>query len=154
MATKNILVHLGDDAETDARIQAAVNVCKHFRAHLMALYYHEVKIPVGAVGRGGYLAENQEKIDKHAEALRHKVDRLCKSAKVDRPVKDLKGFARVALAPGETRTASFKLSGEDLAFFNVESGGWEVERTEYQALVGPSSRAGDLIGESFKIEGS
>jgi len=83
MATKNVLVHLGDDEETDTRLHAGVNVCKHFRAHLMALYYHEVKIPVGAVGRGGYLAENQEKIDKHADELKKKVARLCKAAKVD-----------------------------------------------------------------------
>jgi len=83
MATKNVLVHLGDDPETETRLQAGVNICKHFQAHLMALYYHEVKIPVGAVGRGGYLAENQEKIQQHAEDLRREVAKRCKAAKVE-----------------------------------------------------------------------
>jgi len=78
----------------------------------------------------------------------------CKGDKVDRPVKDLKGFARVALGPGETGTVSLNLDAKDLAFFNVDSGDWEVESTEYEVLVGPSSRTGDLLGASFKIEGS
>ncbi len=83
MATKNILVHLGDDPETNLRMDVAVDACKHFGAHLTALYMHEVKIPVGAVGRGGYLAENQEKVQKYADALRQRVGRLCKQAGVD-----------------------------------------------------------------------
>lgn len=83
MSTKNILVHLSDDPETDTRMKVAVDACKHFEAHLTALYMHEVKIPVGAVGRGGYLAENQEKVKAHADALRKKVARSCKQAGVD-----------------------------------------------------------------------
>lgn len=83
MATKNILVHLSDDPETDMRLKVAVDACKHFKARLTALYMHEIKIPVGAVGRGGYLAENQEKVKQHAGALRQKVGRLCKQAGVD-----------------------------------------------------------------------
>lgn len=83
MATKNILVHLGDDPETETRLKVAVDACKHFGAHLLAFYLHEIKIPVGAVGRGGYLAENKEKVQAHADALRKKVGRLCKNAGID-----------------------------------------------------------------------
>lgn len=55
-----------------------------------------------------------------------------KVASVIRPVRELKGFEKVTLAPGETRTVSFTLNGADLAFHNsacqavVEPGEFEV----------------------------
>lgn len=75
-------------------------------------------------------------------------------SKVDRPVKDLKAFARVALKPGETRTATLTVQAEDLAYYNVEKSGWEIEEIEYIVYVGPSSRQQDLISDSFKISGT
>jgi beta-glucosidase len=72
---------------------------------------------------------------------------------VDRPVKDLKGFSRVALAPGETKTVSFEIKPEDLAFYNVERMAWEIEEIEYTVHVGPSSRAEDLLRRAFRVAG-
>ncbi|MEM7588424.1 MAG: glycoside hydrolase family 3 C-terminal domain-containing protein, partial [Acidobacteriota bacterium] len=55
-----------------------------------------------------------------------------------RPIKELKGFERVELAPGETRTVTFTLSAEDLAFYNAR-GVWEAEPGDFEVAVGSSS---------------
>ncbi len=71
---------------------------------------------------------------------------------IDRPQKELKGFARVRLEPGETKTVSFTLKAEDLAYYHAESSCWRIEEGEYRVFVGPSSRAGDLsLAASFTI---
>ena len=69
---------------------------------------------------------------------------------VDRAVNDLKGFARVHLEPGETRTVLFDVRAADLAFWNIATGAWEVEPITYEVHVGPSSRDLPLAG-SFAI---
>ncbi len=70
----------------------------------------------------------------------------CVQSKVERAVKELKGFTRVALKPGETQTAKFTLPARELAYWEGDAdGGWQTEATEYKLLVGPSSRAEDLI---------
>jgi len=74
-------------------------------------------------------------------------------SKVDRPIKDLKGFTRVALAPGETKTVSLELSAQDLSYWNLDKNSWEVEEIEYIVYVGGSSRNEDLLAQSFKISG-
>ena len=76
-----------------------------------------------------------------------------KGSKVDRPVKDLKGFTKVSLAPGETKTVSLELSAQDLAYWNSEKSSWEIEEIEYIVYVGPSSRQEDLLKASFRISG-
>jgi len=70
---------------------------------------------------------------------------------VDRPVKDLKGFGKPALKPGETKTVSFEVRAEDLAYYNTQSGNWEIEAIEYVVYVGPSSRQEDLLRDTFKV---
>lgn len=60
-------------------------------------------------------------------------------SRVDRPVKALKGFEKVHLAPGETRRILLGLAAEDLGFYDVQLGDWEVERISYTARVGSSS---------------
>ena len=78
----------------------------------------------------------------------------CSGSKVDRPLKELKGFARVHLEPGEAKTVSLKIEAEDLAYYDVDSGDWVVEETEYTAYVGPSSRQEDLgLSAAFEITG-
>ena len=60
-------------------------------------------------------------------------------ASVDRPVKELKGFEKVTLKPGETKTVTFTLDADDLSFYSIEKNGWVAEAGEFQALIGPSS---------------
>ena len=70
---------------------------------------------------------------------------------VERPVKLLRAFDKIALDPGETKTVSLAVEVEDLAWFNPETDVWEVEPMVYSVLVGPSSRAEDLLSGSFAV---
>ncbi len=60
-------------------------------------------------------------------------------ASVERPVKELKGFQKVYLKPGESRKLSFSLDRKDLSFFDAGSHGWVAEAGAFKALVGTSS---------------
>jgi beta-glucosidase len=62
------------------------------------------------------------------------------SASVEQPLRELKGFARVTLAPGESKHVDFPLGFEELSFYNVESKR-VVEPTTYKVFVGGSSLA-------------
>jgi len=62
---------------------------------------------------------------------------------VTRPVKELKGFQKVALTPGETRTVALEITPESLAFYDVRMK-WTVEPGEFEIMVGNSSRNEDL----------
>jgi beta-glucosidase len=60
---------------------------------------------------------------------------------VTRPVKELKGFLRVRLKPGESRKVSFKLGPDDLAFYGREMKRI-TEAGDFHAWIGGSSAAG------------
>ncbi len=62
------------------------------------------------------------------------------SASVEQPVRELKGFTRVTLAPGETKHVEFPLGFNELSFVNVESKR-VVEPTTYKVFLGGSSLA-------------
>ncbi len=73
---------------------------------------------------------------------------------IGRPVKELKDFKRVSLAPGETVSVELSLSVEDLAYYDTGTNSWLVEQIEYQLYVGPSSDVEDsntMIG-SFEVK--
>ena len=59
---------------------------------------------------------------------------------VPRPVKELKGFKKVYLEPGETREIVFQVSPQDLSYFDVESHDWRLEPGMFEASVGSSSK--------------
>ena len=63
-----------------------------------------------------------------------------------RPVRELKGFEKVELQPGESKEVSFTLDKRSFAFYNSEIPGWYVEDGEYEISIGKSSRelAGSL----------
>lgn len=58
-----------------------------------------------------------------------------------RPVRELKGFQRVTLKPGETRTLSFTLKPEDLRYWSAATGGWVQDETAFDVWVGGDSKA-------------
>ena len=62
---------------------------------------------------------------------------------VTRPVKELKGFERVSLAPGETKTVALDITTESLAFYDIDMK-YVVEPGEFEIMVGNSSRDEDL----------
>ncbi|HUT54788.1 MAG TPA: glycoside hydrolase family 3 C-terminal domain-containing protein, partial [bacterium] len=74
-------------------------------------------------------------------------------SRVDRSVKDLKAFGRIKLEPGKTGTMELEVAAPELAYYDQEKGGWEVEEIEYIVYAGPSSRSSDLLQSTFKISG-
>lgn len=56
-----------------------------------------------------------------------------------RPVKELKGFRKVSLEPGETATVSFTIGSESLSFFDPASHSWVVEPGKFEAVIASSS---------------
>ena len=61
-------------------------------------------------------------------------------SKVFRAPKELKGFAKVQLQPGEEKKVTIELDDRAFAFWNTATDGWCVESGEYKILVGASSR--------------
>ena len=60
-------------------------------------------------------------------------------AKVFRPEQELKGFAKVSLTPGESKTVAIALDDKAFRYWNVKTNAWEVEGGSYQLRVGASS---------------
>jgi beta-glucosidase len=73
------------------------------------------------------------------------------SSRVDRPVKLLRGFEKVALAAGETKHVTFTLPVGSLAYYDVGAKAWVVERQPHSLSVGGSSRAADLLTATFQV---
>ena len=61
-----------------------------------------------------------------------------KNSELFRPAKELKGFARVTLAPGEKQRITIALDDKAFRFWNVKANRWEIEGGEYELLVGAS----------------
>lgn len=61
---------------------------------------------------------------------------------VPRPVKELKGFQKVSLKPGETKNVTFRITADALKYFDADKHTWVSEPGKFEALVGAS--AGDI----------
>jgi beta-glucosidase len=68
---------------------------------------------------------------------------------VTRPVKELKGFQKVELAPGESREVTFTLTPADLAFY-TRGGQWAAEPGAFKVFVGGNSRDTKEAGFSLR----
>jgi beta-glucosidase len=62
-------------------------------------------------------------------------------ASISRPIKELKGFEKIMLTPGESKKVSFLLTDELLGFFNNE-GKFVVEAGEFDVMIGTNSNEG------------
>jgi beta-glucosidase len=56
----------------------------------------------------------------------------------------LKGFSKVSLAPGQSRTVRFTLTGHDLSYWDDAADGWVVPAGRFQVYVGDSSALAGL----------
>ena len=72
-------------------------------------------------------------------------------ASTSRPVRELKGFRRVPLGPGESRRVSFSLGPRELAFAGAD-GRWRVEPGKFLVWIGADSRA--ALEAGFEVKGS
>lgn len=62
-----------------------------------------------------------------------------KKSSLPRPVKELKGFKKVSLQPGESTTVTFSISRSALSYFDADRHEWVAEPGEFQVLVGASA---------------
>lgn len=76
-----------------------------------------------------------------------------KNAEVYRPVKELKGFAKVFLKAGESKEITIKLDDKAYRYFNVKTNRFETEEGEYELLVG-ASVADIRLSEKIHIKGT
>jgi beta-glucosidase len=74
------------------------------------------------------------------------------NTRVFRPVKELKGFEKVQLAPDESTVVRFELNRRDFAYYDDVLGKWRVDGGQYEIYVGGSSRDLPLTAE-IEIEG-
>lgn len=58
---------------------------------------------------------------------------------VSRPIKELKGFKRIAIQPGKTKTVTLILNRSQLAYWNAQQRRFMVEKEKIQILMGSSS---------------
>ncbi|HEY9225854.1 MAG TPA: glycoside hydrolase family 3 C-terminal domain-containing protein [Gemmatimonadaceae bacterium] len=70
-------------------------------------------------------------------------------SKVERPIRDLRGYQRVNLRPGQTKTVSFRLPAQSLAYWSAETHDWVVEPEQVRLRVGASSA--DLRSEKLLV---
>lgn len=72
-------------------------------------------------------------------------------ASVLRPEKELKGFSKITLKPGESRVVRIRVAGRDLGFWDSTAHEWKTEPGEFQILVGGASDQISLNG-NFSVE--
>ncbi len=63
-----------------------------------------------------------------------------KESKVQRPVRELKGFEKVHLAPGESKAVTFRIDKQSLAYYETRLDDWFAESGVYTVEIGSSSR--------------
>jgi beta-glucosidase len=73
------------------------------------------------------------------------------SSSVERPFKELKGFAKISLEPGESKNITLQLDKRAFSFYGVETKKWITEPGEFEMLIGSSSR--DIkLKEKFELK--
>lgn len=60
--------------------------------------------------------------------------------RIDKPVRELKGFEKLRLAPGQTKTVSIPLTPRAFAYYDADAKQWRADAGTYEIQVGPSSR--------------
>jgi len=76
-----------------------------------------------------------------------------KESKIIRPLKELRGFEKISLNQGETKTVSFILTKRSFSYYNTQIHDWYVETGDYQILIGKSSR--DIVlNDTVHVEAS
>ena len=68
-------------------------------------------------------------------------------SRVPRPLKELKGFAKVSLAPGETKQVTVNLDRRAFSYYDVSKRDWVVEPADFDVYVGRSSAQIELTGK-------
>jgi beta-glucosidase len=109
--------------------------------------YSDLRVSAPRLRRGGRLTVSAEVRNRGAREADEVVQLYVRNlvASVSRPVRELKGFRRIHLRPGEQQTVKFSLSSEDLAFYN-ERMQYVTEPGKFQVWISPDSVRG-VVGE-------
>jgi len=70
---------------------------------------------------------------------------------IDRPKRSLKGFKRVSLQPGETKTVTITTPVSKLEYYCEEESGWKLEKGKYQAYIGNCLSDDHLTKVEFEV---
>lgn len=111
--------------------------------------YSNLKMPEGALGDTGSVkvsvdVKNTGSVEGKEAVQLYVSDR---NGTAGRPVKELKGFAKVGLKPGETKTVEFTLTARDLSFYHEGLGDWYAPAGTYGILIGGASDRIAVEGE-------
>ena len=103
--------------------------------------YDNLRLSAGTLAPGETLTVTVDVTNNGARAGQEVVQLYVRDprASLARPEKELKGFAKVALEPGETQTVSLSLDMRALAYYNDARAAWVAEAGEFEVLVGASS---------------
>jgi beta-glucosidase len=103
--------------------------------------YSEPRLSAAEMGRDGQIAVGVTVTNTGKRAGAEIVQLYVRDlvGSVTRPVKELKGFQRVELPPGQSREVTFTIRPADLAFYTAQ-GRWEAEPGAFEAFVGGNSR--------------
>jgi beta-glucosidase len=114
--------------------------------------YRSLELQSATVRRDGVLRATVELANSGVRAGDEVVQLYvgCTGSRVERAPRELRAFARVHLAAGETRTVTLEVPATELAFFDAETRAWVIEDVVYTAYAGPSSRELPLAA-SFRI---
>ncbi|MRH41628.1 glycosyl hydrolase [Aquibacillus halophilus] len=77
----------------------------------------------------------------------------CKSKQIFRTKKELKGFDKIFINAGETKTVAIPFDDKTFRYFNVKTNQWEIEEADYQIIIGASS-ADIRLQASIFVEGT
>jgi len=104
--------------------------------------YSELELSTSRLSNDGTVTANLKVTNTGKRAGEEVVQLYVHATKsqIDRPVRELKGFAKVALNPGETKTVSLQLTPRDLAYFDVAGHQWKANAGDYEVQIGASSR--------------
>ena len=75
----------------------------------------------------------------------------CKSNKIFRAKKELKGFSKIFINPGETKTVTIPFDDKTFRYFNIKTNKWEIEEAIYDIMIGSSSKDIRLKEEIFMV---
>ena len=68
----------------------------------------------------------------------------CEHSAVDRPLRQLKGFARISMEPGESKPVEIRVPLDKLKWYDPVHREWKLENTEYTVYTGSSEALEDL----------
>jgi beta-glucosidase len=70
-----------------------------------------------------------------------------KHSHIDRPLKELKGFAKVSLKPGESKSVRLTLDRRAFSYYEAKKHQWTAEPGDFSILVGSSSAKTEIEGK-------